>query len=190
MPPTQKPLQAWRSMIGRCHNPNDRRYPSFGQKGIQVSPLWRDNYPQFLKDVGPAPSPLHWLVRLDSSQNYAPGNMAWLTPQYAALLKKRTRFIPLNGRKSPLILLAKEAGKPQVTTLEMVRRVSTHSATIEALQLTCQGETLPLSEWANRTRLPLLWDRLRRGWSPEQMLGLPAGAASSSSCWPTTPTPS
>jgi hypothetical protein len=39
--------EVWKKMKGRCHNPEDRAYPWYGGRGIEVCQEWRDSFEAF-----------------------------------------------------------------------------------------------------------------------------------------------
>src|SRR2546429_188338 len=47
--------RAWTRMKQRCYNPKTTRYESWGGRGISVCEQWRDDFQQFLKDMGRCP---------------------------------------------------------------------------------------------------------------------------------------
>jgi hypothetical protein len=69
----------WNGMIRRCCNPRDPGFPSYGGRGIGVSPRWRHDFMAFFADIGPRPSLGHSLDRLDNTRGYEPGNCRWAT---------------------------------------------------------------------------------------------------------------
>ncbi len=70
---------AWVSMIARCENPNRYGFVNYGGRGIRVCDRWRLSFLDFLSDVGPKPSPVHSLDRIDVDGNYEPLNVRWAT---------------------------------------------------------------------------------------------------------------
>lgn len=70
---------SWSSMIQRCHNPKSQGYPYYGAKGIAVCQPWLDSFVEFLKDMGPKPTPQHTIDRLENDKGYFPGNTRWAT---------------------------------------------------------------------------------------------------------------
>lgn len=80
--------KAWQQLKARCLNSNHQAYPDYGGRGIAVHPEWISDFMAFFAHVGPRPSSKHSLDRLNNSEGYRPGNVAW-----------RTRVEQLNNRR-------------------------------------------------------------------------------------------
>jgi hypothetical protein len=75
----RKPLyDTWRGMWERCTNPNAARYKRYGGRGIRVCKRW-ESYENFVKDMGPKPSPQHSVDRKNNNGNYCKSNCRWAT---------------------------------------------------------------------------------------------------------------
>jgi hypothetical protein len=84
-----KEYRAWAHIKGRCTNPNDKAYLSYGGRGIGMHHAWVDSFETFLSDIGEAPSPSHSVDRYPNNDgNYEPGNVRWAT---AAEQNRNTR---------------------------------------------------------------------------------------------------
>jgi len=81
IPATKHPLyKTWCGIIQRCENPKSHVYQWYGAKGVRICRRWRKSFWDFVKDVGPKPSPRHSLDRYPNNRgNYAPGNVRWAT---------------------------------------------------------------------------------------------------------------
>lgn len=65
-----KEYRTWGSMRTRCRNPNHSSYPNYGGRGISVCGRWELSFENFFADMGPAPTPLHSIDRIDNNRGY------------------------------------------------------------------------------------------------------------------------
>lgn len=67
---------SWSMMIQRCCNPRASGFVRYGARGIVVCEQWRNNFAQFLSDMGERPDGMS-LDRIDGDGNYEPKNCRW-----------------------------------------------------------------------------------------------------------------
>lgn len=93
--------KTWLSMRGRCLNPNNRQYPNYAGRGIRICPEW-DDFAVFYRDMGPKPTPVHSIDRIDNDGPYSPGNCRWATPTQQARNRRITRTLTFQGETRPI----------------------------------------------------------------------------------------
>ena len=75
----EHPLYAtWSGILSRCTNPNAPAWDRYGGRGIAVCPTWH-HFMNFVQDMGPKPTPLHTIERLDNELGYNKSNCIWAT---------------------------------------------------------------------------------------------------------------
>jgi hypothetical protein len=113
---------AWRNMKARCLNPRHRLYAWYGGRGIGVCKAWRRSFKKFFSDVGPRPSSVHSLGRIDNDRGYEPDNVRWMTISEQKRCTSYNRYFTINGRSMVLTDWAKEFGVPLATVTARVNR--------------------------------------------------------------------
>jgi hypothetical protein len=101
----------WSHIIQRCTNPKNKRFSSYGGRGIAVCPEWRESFAAFFAHVGARPTPKHTLDRFpDKNGNYEPGNVRWATAKEQASNTRRNRFVEWNGQSLTISQWAEKLG--------------------------------------------------------------------------------
>ena len=90
---------AWSSMKVRCLKESNPRYADYGGRGIKVCDRWRDSFENFIKDMGPKPSPKHSLDRIDNNSNYEPSNCRWAVNAQQYRNRRSNVWISYKGEK-------------------------------------------------------------------------------------------
>ena len=109
----------WRDIKKRCYITTSKCYRHYGGKGVTMCPQWRTSFEQFLADMGPSPSPRHWLVRKDVEGNYCPKNCEWALPILQAARCSRARWVQVDGQ---MMLLSEAARLPWMPSRTAIKR--------------------------------------------------------------------
>ena len=108
----------WRTMIARCHDPNNRDFHDWGERGIVVCERWRNSFNAFLDDNGVKPLEKS-LERINNSGPYSKENCKWETNVVQTRNRRNTVFVLYAGERFPLAELAERLG---ITYAQAYRR--------------------------------------------------------------------
>lgn len=112
----------WQSMKGRCGNPKNVGYALYGGRGIKVCDRWLNDFPTFLSDMGPRPSPKYSLDRIDNSKGYEPSNCRWATIEIQGNNKRNNHYLTHNGETLTIAEWSRRTGIPDKVLRQRAKR--------------------------------------------------------------------
>lgn len=105
--------QSWNGAKNRCCNKQNKGYPRYGGRGIQMCDRWLDpenGYANFLADMGRRPSTKHSLDRIDVNGDYCPENCRWATITEQNRNTRAVRNLTYKGKTQCCTAWAEEYG--------------------------------------------------------------------------------
>jgi hypothetical protein len=112
--------QSWQSMIQRCTNPNSTSWPKYGALGVAVCDRWRDDFRNFLADMGDRPAGMS-LDRIDCRGNYEPENCRWATAHEQAQNRPDAIWLTVGGERIAASELERRHNFPRGTIANRIR---------------------------------------------------------------------
>jgi hypothetical protein len=89
----------YNNMMMRCYSKNRKDYPRYGGRGISVCERWRDDFWNFVEDMGDRPKK-HTLDRINNDGDYSPDNCRWSTRHGQQLNKAHSSRPHRNSRSN------------------------------------------------------------------------------------------
>lgn len=105
----------WGSMKQRCLNPNVRNWADYGGRGITVCDRWIESFEAFYADMGPRPTPLHSIDRIDNDDGYHPKNCEWSDLDHQVRNRRSNIVVTLDGVEMVLTDAARISGVKYTT---------------------------------------------------------------------------
>lgn len=101
----------WGHMRARCYNPHDKRYASYGGRGIIVCDAWKNSFEAF-RDWALSTGYKDTLTidRIDVNGNYCPENCRWVDVLTQNNNKRSNRMIEYKGKSYTAAELARTVG--------------------------------------------------------------------------------
>ncbi len=130
----------WRGMLDRCRSTLDKNRKYYLNRGITVCERWK-SFTNFIADLGPRPTPLHQLERVDNNKGYEPDNCKWVTIKENA--RNRSNVIKVEFEGS-MVAVADLAEKFNIKKQTIRNRLSRGLNIYQAL-------SLPIVDYSNRS---------------------------------------
>ena len=83
--------------MDRCYTPKYKGYDRYGAIGVTVCPEWHD-IKNFLRDMGPKPTPKHTIDRINNDLGYFKENCRWATAKEQADNRRETMVVEYEGK--------------------------------------------------------------------------------------------
>lgn len=112
---------AWRNMIQRCVDPNDKNYQHYGGRGIKVCKRWM-KFKNFLEDMGEVPKG-YQIDRINNDGNYCKSNCRWVTSKINNRNKRNNHLITHNGKTQCLSSWAEEYQIPYFILSDRINKL-------------------------------------------------------------------
>lgn len=114
--------RAWKNMKARCSNPTYPDFHRYGGRGITVCERWREDFYNFLADMGLRPEGLSLDRWPDNNGNYEPGNCRWASDRDQRRNTRRNVHLTISGRTQTMADWAQESGLHKNTLQKRVSR--------------------------------------------------------------------
>lgn len=85
-------------MRSRCYSPSSKQYKDYGGRGITVCAEWRNDFNQFVQDMGPRPEGFT-LERKNNNKGYSLGNCKWASRKEQQRNRRNTIKLVIDGRE-------------------------------------------------------------------------------------------
>ena len=91
-----KEYRSWEAAKRRCFNKKDKKYPLYGGRGITMSEKWKNNFVNFLEDMGPCPEKFT-IDRIDNNGDYSKENCRWASQKTQQSNRRDNALFTFNG---------------------------------------------------------------------------------------------
>ena len=108
----------YKAMIGRCTDPNEKRYKNYGGRGVKVCDEWLngyDNFAEWAYSSGYDDSAKHGactLDRIDTNGDYCPSNCRWVSNLRQQNNRTTNRLVEYDGKVQSIADWARELNLP------------------------------------------------------------------------------
>lgn len=92
----------WGNMKDRCGNPKNKNYYLYGARGITVCDEWKNDFMQFVQDMGDFTFESATIGRIDGNKGYSPFNCRWESYLQQGRNTSRNVVIEIEGQSKCL----------------------------------------------------------------------------------------
>ena len=173
----------WSGMKSRCYKTDNKRYASYGGRGIKVCEEWKDSFDTFQKwayengydkdaDVGECT-----LDRIDVNGNYAPDNCRWVNMKVQNNNRRDNHLITHEGTTHTLSEWGDITGIDNAVLQNRLKSGWTIERALtepqrHTIYLEYHGIRKRLTEWAKDIGIhrSVLFRRKAKGWTDEEVI--------------------
>ncbi len=112
---------SWNKMKERCYLKSHQAYDQYGGAGITVCDRWKNNFDNFVDDMGERPEGMS-LDRIDSTKGYFKENCRWATHKQQQNNLKSNLKVMIYGVEMSVSEWARVYGINRQTICERIRR--------------------------------------------------------------------
>jgi len=137
---------AWLNMRRRVNDPTNKRYASYGGKGVKICDEWQNDFIAFrnwAKANGYADNLT--IDRIDNNGDYCPENCRWVDSYVQQNNTSRNRYIYVRGELMTMANAAKTLGLTYSTVQHRVERGQSVDRPPERKRKTCHTIYVPIN---------------------------------------------
>jgi hypothetical protein len=110
----------WRGIIQRCTDKNNKRWGSYGGRGITVCKEWLD-FGVFRRDMAPRPDGAQ-IDRINNNVGYSKSNCKWVTSKENCRNRRSNVLVEYDGRTMTVSEAAELSGIPRLRIYQRLAR--------------------------------------------------------------------
>lgn len=124
----------WKQMKARCLSEDHPAAKNYRDRGISVCPEWF-SFDNFYKDMGPRPSRLHSLDRINNDGGYSKDNCRWALREQQQNNMRTNTSISFDGKTFTIANLARYLRIPQAQLRHAIWRAGKRGEKVDELKI-------------------------------------------------------
>lgn len=172
-----KEYRIWKAMKARCYCPSNKNAKYYKLDNIQVCDRWKNNFNNFLIDMGKIPGDEYSIERIDYKKDYCPENCKWIKLSEQSRNRRSIKLYTYNGETK----LLKDWSKYfNINYNTLYNRIFRQKLKFEdAIKkdyynrlVKIDDKEMTVTEWCNFYNLHIgdVLSRISRGWTKEDAI--------------------